>query len=186
VASSITDAASQLASAAYPFMKGVDWTDDLYGKPIPGKSAQDVLGAIDKMIVLGSKMDGPALQEAAMAHAKAINNIDAKGVLTQEDFKSILAGLGKMLASVPRYEVMGVYDEMSKIAGLSSGIPAFMYAKQNPTDAVAAYDALIAFSDVVKKAQPSGPGPVGPPSMGNAITAGVVALLALLSSPAFH
>merc|ERR1740127_10701 len=32
-ASSITAAANNLASAAYPFMKGVDWTDDLYAKP---------------------------------------------------------------------------------------------------------------------------------------------------------
>merc|ERR1712039_492488 len=50
-ASSISTAAKTLAAAAYPFMKGVDWTDDLYSKPIPGKSAPQVLKAVDKMIV---------------------------------------------------------------------------------------------------------------------------------------
>merc|ERR1712087_1037713 len=67
-ASSISAAAKTLAAAAYPFMKGVDWTDDLYSKPIPGKSAQQVLKAVDKMIVMGAQMDGAALQEAARAH----------------------------------------------------------------------------------------------------------------------
>merc|ERR1719160_641420 len=94
-ASSISEAASKLGTAAYPFMSGVDWTDDLYVAPIPGKSAQDSLKAVDKMIVMGTKMDGPALQEAAMAHVKAIERMDGKGVLTQEDFNAILAGLGK-------------------------------------------------------------------------------------------
>merc|ERR1719160_420138 len=90
-ASSITAAASELAAAAYPFMKGVDWTDDLYQKPIPGKSAQQVLKAVDKMIVMGSKMDWAALQEAANAHVKAIEGMDGKGVLKQGDLAAILA-----------------------------------------------------------------------------------------------
>ena len=51
--------------AAYPFMKGVDWTDSLYAKPPPGKSAQEVLKAVDKMIVMGAEMDWAALKEAA-------------------------------------------------------------------------------------------------------------------------
>merc|ERR1712078_408467 len=38
-ASSISTAASELAAAAYPFFQGVNWTDDLYPQPIPGKSA---------------------------------------------------------------------------------------------------------------------------------------------------
>ena len=44
-------------------------------KPIPGQSAQDVLKAVDKMIVMGAAMDGGALQEAAKAHAKARSGI---------------------------------------------------------------------------------------------------------------
>merc|ERR1712193_127114 len=93
-ASSISAAASALGKAAYPFMQSVDWTDDLYKTPIPGKSAQEVMKAVDKMILMGSKMDGAALQEAARAHVKAIQNMDGKGVLKQADLEAILAGLG--------------------------------------------------------------------------------------------
>merc|ERR1719499_1907712 len=38
-ASSISAAASELGKASYPFVQGIDWTDDLYTKPIPGRSA---------------------------------------------------------------------------------------------------------------------------------------------------
>merc|ERR1712232_1441699 len=77
----IDSAATKLAAAAYPLIKDVDWTSDLFLKPIPGKSAQDVLKAVDKMIVMGASMDGAALQEAANAHVRAINSVVSKGVL---------------------------------------------------------------------------------------------------------
>jgi len=154
-ASLISDAASELAKAAYPFFKGVDWTDDLYQKPIPGKSAQDVMKAVDKMIVMGSDMDGAALQEAAQAHVKAINNMDSKGVLKPKDLEAILAGLGKAISSVPEATVMGVYDEMRNVVGEESGaIPQNLFAKQNPADAMAAYSALVQFKDTVRASQP--------------------------------
>merc|ERR1712014_615 len=35
---SISAAAGKLSAAAYPFIKDVDWTSDLYLKPVPGKS----------------------------------------------------------------------------------------------------------------------------------------------------
>merc|ERR1712141_66666 len=94
----ISAAAEKLSAAAYPFMKDVDWTSNLFAKPIPGKTAQDVVKAVDKMIVMGSAMDGAALKEAASAHAKAIQNMDSKGVLTEADFTAINAGLGKAIA----------------------------------------------------------------------------------------
>merc|ERR1712078_743448 len=68
----IDSAAAKLSAAAYPLIKDVDWTSDLFSKPIPGQSAQDVLKAVDKMIVMGAAMDGGALRDAAKAHAKAI------------------------------------------------------------------------------------------------------------------
>merc|ERR1712210_351494 len=98
-ASSITAAADKLSAAAYPFIKDVDWTSDLYLKPVPGADPQKVMKAVDKMIVMGSAMDGAALKEAAAAHVKAINGVDAKGVLSQGDFEAINAGLGKAIAS---------------------------------------------------------------------------------------
>ena len=77
---SIGAAAGKLSAAAYPFIKDVDWTSDLFLKPIPGADPQKVMKAVDKMIVMGSAMDGAALKEAAAAHVKAIDGVDAKGV----------------------------------------------------------------------------------------------------------
>jgi hypothetical protein len=156
-ASAIGAAASELGKAAYPFMKGIDWTDDLWGKAPPGKSAQEVLKAVDKMIVMGSKMDWAALQEAARAHVKAIEGMDAKGVLTPGDFDAILAGLGKAISSVPGRSVMEVYIQMNELAGTFSGIPNYIYSKQDPANAMAAYSALMQFKDTVKAAQPKPP-----------------------------
>merc|ERR1719191_95174 len=70
-ASNIGAAAGKLSSAAYPFLKDVDWTSDLALKPLPGASSQQVLKAIDKALIMGSAMDGAALKEAAEAHHKA-------------------------------------------------------------------------------------------------------------------
>merc|ERR1719326_1797199 len=149
---SIGPAASKLAAAAYPFIKDVDWTSDLALKPIPGKSPQDVMKAVDKMIVMGSAMDGAALKEAAQAHVKAINGVDAKGVLSQADYTAINAGLGKAIASVPTSKVMDVYNAMAKVIG-DTPVPNKLYSMVNPNDAQAAYQALLEFKDVVKAAQ---------------------------------
>merc|ERR1711979_104718 len=148
---SIGAAAGKLSAAAYPFIKDVDWTSDIYLKPIPGEDPQKVMKAVDKMIVMGSAMDGAALKEAAAAHVKAINGVDAKGVLSQADFEAINAGLGKAIASVPTSKVMDVYDAMNKLIG-SSPIPNYLFSSVNPKDAVAAYNALLEFKDVVKEA----------------------------------
>lgn len=151
-AASISAASSKLSAAAYPFIKDIDWTDSLYSKPVPGQSPQEVMKAIDKMIVMGSKMDGAALKEAAMAHAKAIEGVDAKGVLSQADFEAVNTGLGKAIASVPERTVMDVYNAMAKLVG-SSPVPNYLFSKVNPLDALAAYNGLLEFKDVVKAAQ---------------------------------
>merc|ERR1719414_2841382 len=166
-AASIGAAAAELGKAAYPFMKGVNWMDDLYQKPVPGKSAQDVMPAIDAMIVLGTQMDQAALQEAARAHVKAIENMDAKGVLKQEDFEATLAGIGKAIAGAPTSSVMDVYYEMSRVVGGSFGqVPTNMFSLQNPLDAQAAYTSFLQFKDTVKAAQPPDSG-VSAPSAGS-------------------
>merc|ERR1712014_128235 len=105
--------------------------------------------AVDKMIVMGSAMDGAALKEAAQAH---VNGIDAKGVLSQGDFEAINAGLGKAIASVPTSKVMDVYNSMAGLIG-SSPVPNYLYSQVNPQDAQAAYNALLEFKDVVKAAR---------------------------------
>merc|ERR1711966_537936 len=77
---SVGAAASKLAAASYPFAKSVDWNSDLFVKPVPGASPKDVLGAVDKMIVMGASMDGKLLKEAAEAHHKAIGSVVAKAL----------------------------------------------------------------------------------------------------------
>jgi len=149
---SIDAAAGKPAAAAYPLVKDVNWTSDLFSKPIPGQAPQDVLKAVDKMIVMGAAMDGAALQEAARAHVKAIEGADAKGVLSQADFEAINAGLGKAISSVPTATVMDVYNSMAKVVG-GSPVPNYLFSTVNPQDALAAYNALLDFKDVVKAAQ---------------------------------
>merc|ERR1719343_260922 len=144
-------AASKLSSAAYPFLKDVDWTSDLALKPLPGASPQQVLKAIDKALVMGSAMDGAALTEAAEAHHKAIGSIDAKLVTSESDFAAINAGLGKAISSVPTSKVMDVYNAFGGI--LSSVVPNYLYSSVSPGDAQAAYKALLEFKDVVKAAR---------------------------------
>merc|ERR1711957_161656 len=78
-ASSITAAADKLSAAAYPFIKDIDWTSDLYSKPIPGADPQKVTKAIGKMITMGAAMDGASLKEAANAHVKAIGGHGREG-----------------------------------------------------------------------------------------------------------
>merc|ERR1712061_309243 len=124
---SIGPAASKLATAAYPLIKDVDWTSDLALKPIPGATPQAVMKAVDKMIVMGSAMDGAALKEAAQAHVNAIGGMDAKGVLSQGDFEAINAGLGKAIASVPTSKAMDVYNAMSSVIG-KSPVPIYLYS----------------------------------------------------------
>merc|ERR1712054_434882 len=148
----IDSAATKLSAAAYPLIKDVDWTSNLFSKPIPGKSPQDVMKAVDKMIVMGSAMDGAALKEAAQAHVTAIEGVDAKGVLSQADFEAINAGLGKAIASVPTSKVMDVYNAMGSVIG-DTPVPNKLYSMVNPNDAQAAYQALLEFKDVVKAAQ---------------------------------
>merc|ERR1712060_411238 len=131
----IDAAAVKLSAAAYPFIKDIDWTDSLYAKPIPGKTPQEAMKAVDKMIVMGSKMDGGALREAALAHAKAID-----------------AGLGKAIASAGTSATMDVYNAMAKLVG-DSPVPNYLFSKVNPQDAIAAYNGLLEFKDVVKAAQ---------------------------------
>merc|ERR1711862_555024 len=140
-------AAGKLSSASYPFIQDVDWTSDVYLKPLPGVSAKEALTAIDKMIVMGGSMDGKLLKEAAEAHHKAIGSIDAKGVTSAADYEAVNAALGKLIASVPRSQVMDVYNSFAKILG--SGVVANnMFQFSKGADAIGAYSAFLNFKDV--------------------------------------
>merc|ERR1712050_150224 len=144
-------AAGKLSAAAYPFLKDIDWTSDLALKPLPGVTPNQMLKAIDKALVMGASMDGKLLQEAAEAHHKAIESVDAKLVTSAADFAAVNAALGKAIASVPTSKVMDVYNAFGKI--LSPVVPSYLYSSVNPNDAQKAYNALLEFKDVVKAAQ---------------------------------
>merc|ERR1711904_539918 len=132
----IGDAAKKLSDASYPFLKEIDWTSDLYIKPLPGASASQALKAIDKAIVMGSAMDGNLLKAAAEAHHKAIGSIDDKGVTSAADYEAVNAALGKVIASVPQSQVMDVYNSFAKI--VAPQVPNMMFNMVNPLDAQAA------------------------------------------------
>merc|ERR1712083_453982 len=123
----IDEAAAALTKAAYPLMKEVDWTSNLYLKKPGSVAAKDALAAVDKALVMGAAMDSGALKEAALAHVKAIGGMDAKGVLTEGDFTAITAGLGKAIAAVPTSKVMDVYNAFGKITG--GGVPNTLYPR---------------------------------------------------------
>merc|ERR1712085_135645 len=111
----IGNAAKKLSDAAYPFLKEVDFTSDLFIKPLPGASAAKVLKAVDKAIVMGSAMDGNLLKAGAEAHHKAIGSIDGQGVTSAADFEAVNAALGRAVASVPTSKVMDVYNAFASV-----------------------------------------------------------------------
>jgi len=144
-------AAKKLSDAAYPFLKDIDWTSDLYIKPLPGASASQVMKAVDKTIVMGSALDGNALKAAAEAHHKAIGSVDAKGVTSAADFEAVNAALGRVIASVPTSKVMDVYNAWAGL--LSPAVPNKLFSTVDPLHANAAAKAFYEFKDVVKAAQ---------------------------------
>merc|ERR1711948_21374 len=148
---SIDSAAAKLTTASYPVMQSVDWSSDLYSKPLPGASPLAVTKAIDKMLVMGASMDGKLLKEAAEAHHKALGGMDSKLVATQEDYTAVNAALGKVIASVPSSQVMDVYNSFSKL--VSGSVPNKLFSTVNPLEAARAYDGLISFTNTVKVAQ---------------------------------
>merc|ERR1712157_552090 len=80
-AASIDAASSKLSAAAYPFIKDVDWTSNLFSKPIPGQSPQAVLKAVDKMIVMGAAMNaglGKAVASVPTSKVMDVYNAMAK------------------------------------------------------------------------------------------------------------
>merc|ERR1719254_177024 len=147
----IGTAAKKLSDASYPFLKSIDWNSDLYIKPLPGVTPKNALLAVDKTIVMGSKIDGNKLKAAAEAHHKAIGSIDADGVTSAADFEAVNAALGRVVASVPTSTVMDVYNAWAGI--LSPAVPNNLFSGVNPLEANAAAKAFYEFKDVVKAAQ---------------------------------
>jgi len=144
----IDTAAKTLSEAAYPLIKGVDWNADYYGK-IPGAKPAAILQAVKKALDQGAAMDPKFIKEGALAHAKAIGDIDAKGVLPLDDFVAINTALGHMIKSSGTSATMDTYNAFKGL--VADSIPAYLFSTVNPADAQAAYTALLSFKDVVKR-----------------------------------
>merc|ERR1712217_437042 len=147
----IDAAAKSLSDASYPFLKDIDWLSSIYVKPLPGASIKDTMKAIDKTIVMGSSMDGNLLKAAAEAHHKAIASVDAKGVTSQADYAAVNEALAKTIASVPKSQVMDVYNAWAKV--VPGAVPNMMFNMVNPLDANAAAKAFYTFKDTVQAVQ---------------------------------
>merc|ERR1719284_2299962 len=115
-------------------MKEVDWKSDLYVQPLPGVTAKEALKAVDKAIVMGSKMGANELKAGAAAHHAAIVNANG-GLISQEDFATVNAAIGRMIASTPSATVMDVYNSFASIAG--GAVPYQLMSTVNPSDASA-------------------------------------------------
>merc|ERR1711904_430895 len=154
-AESIDSAAKKLAATSYPFLKDIDWYSPIYSS-LPGASNQAMLKAVDKALVMGAAMDGKLLQDAVMAHHKAIGSAGGKGVTSQADYEKILATLGKAIASVSESTVLDTFNAYKSLIGQPDGFPAaftYLQSKVNPADAYAAAGGFLEFADAVKKAR---------------------------------
>jgi len=144
----ISEAAAKLSAASYPFAKDVDWTSDLFTKPLPGASAPKLLQAVDKALIMGAAMDGKLLKEAGQAHHKAIMSVDANGMTAEGDWEAIMASLGKVFASVPAAKTMATFNAFADLT--SPVIPNNIFQTVTDGNAIAAFQAFLKFKDVVK------------------------------------
>jgi hypothetical protein len=145
-------AAGRLAEKSYNFLKEIDWSSNLAAKASGFSGTPlELTKAVDKALAMGYAVDAGALKEAAQAHVKAISNMDAKGVATKADYEAILAGLGKVVASVPIEKVTNVYDAFRTV--VDPRVPAYLMSSVNGADAIEAYKGFIEFKDVVKSAR---------------------------------
>jgi len=146
-ADAIGDAAKKLSSAAYPFLKEIDWTSSLALTKPGSASAADWTKAVGTAIDMGAAMDPKLLKAGVEAHHKAIGSAGS-GVTSQADFEAINAALGRMIASVPESKVMAVYNAFGNL--VSPDVAPYLMSTVKEADAKAAYAALMDFKDVVK------------------------------------
>merc|ERR1711897_38874 len=167
-ADEIGDAAAKLSKAAYPFMKEVDWNSNLYAVKPGSADAVSWAKAIGKMIDMGAAMDSKMLKAGAEAHHAAIGGLSPTGLCAEGKLTAILAGIGRMTASVPESKVMDVYNSVGAL--VDPNVPAYLMSTVKEADAKAAYAALVDFAGVVKANPITASTPAAPsyPSIGPA------------------
>ena len=101
---------------------------------------------------MGASADPALLKAAAEAHHKAIGSVSgANGVTSRADWDAVNAALGRVVASVPKAQVMDVYNAVKDIT--DPGVPAYMKSLVSGPDAEKAYKGFLEFKDVVEKNQ---------------------------------
>jgi len=147
-ADEIGAAAKKFAAASYPFLSEVNWNSGLY-LANPGKaSPADWTKAIAKAIDMGAAMDADLLKAGVTAHHNAIATMNPKLVTSQASYESVLATIGRMVASTPEDKVMAVYNDFGKL--VDPAVPKYLMESVKGADAKAAYEAFLDFKDVVK------------------------------------
>jgi len=146
-ADAIDTAAKTLSKAAYPFVKEVDWGSSTYLK-LPYTQPKELLKAVKQALDHGVAMDPKYLKEGALAHAKAISKVDAKGVLPMDDFVAVNSAIGHMFASAGGGQAMKTFYAFKGL--LPEQVPSYLMSTVNPSDATKAYAALMEFKDVVR------------------------------------
>merc|ERR1719321_1178918 len=76
----IDAAAKKLAAGSYPFIQDVDWTSQVYLKPLPGVQVKEALGLVDKMLVMGASMDGKLIASVPQSQVMDVYNVFAKAL----------------------------------------------------------------------------------------------------------
>ena len=80
--------------------------------------------------VMGASADPKLLKAAAEAHHKAIGSVSGpNGVTSRADWDAVNAALGRVVASVPKAQVMDVYNAVKDIT--DPGVPAYMKSLVN-------------------------------------------------------
>merc|ERR1711933_506621 len=126
----------------------VPWNSGLYSLPAGSADPVGYTKAIAKMIDMGAQMDSKLLKAGAEAHATAISGLPASGVCSEAQLTAINAALGRMIASVPESTTMGVYNAVGAL--MDPKVPAYLMSTVKESDARAAYNALVDFTQVVK------------------------------------
>merc|ERR1712187_863983 len=91
---------------------------------------------------------GKLLKAGAQAHHSAITVLPPSGLCSEDKLTAILAGIGRMVASVPESKVMDVYTSVGAL--VDPKVPAYLMSTVKEADAKAAYAALVDFAGVVK------------------------------------
>merc|ERR1740138_489613 len=137
----IGDAAVELASASYPFMKEVPWNSPEFlltpGAADPIKWTK----AIGRIIDMGASMDPNLVKAGCEAHHAANVDLPSSGVCSEAELTEIYAAIGRMVASAPESKTMGVYDAVSAL--VDPKVPEYLMSKVTESNARSAYAALL-------------------------------------------